>query len=83
MPFNTPKDFKYFAYGEFSGQGAKNIYIYIYIYIQNEPTHLAITGTRCVSIEGDIYPPAVAWAVWSGRCWLRVHCHCAALLVLC
>jgi hypothetical protein len=30
-----------------------------------------------------IYPPAVAWAEWSGRCWLRVHCRCAALLVLC
>jgi hypothetical protein len=25
----------------------------------------------------------VAWAEWSGRCWLRVHCRCAALLVLC
>jgi hypothetical protein len=25
----------------------------------------------------------VARAVWSGRCWLRVRCCCAALLVLC
>jgi hypothetical protein len=23
-----------------------------------------------------------ATAEWSGRCWLRVHCRCAALLVL-
>jgi hypothetical protein len=28
-------------------------------------------------------PPAVAGEVWSCRCWLRVRCHCAALLVLC
>jgi hypothetical protein len=26
------------------------------------------------------YPPAVARAVWSGRCWLRVRCRCAVLL---
>jgi hypothetical protein len=25
----------------------------------------------------------VAWAERPGRCWLRVHCRCAALLVLC
>jgi hypothetical protein len=28
------------------------------------------------------HPPAVAWAVRSGRCWLRARCRCAALLVL-
>jgi hypothetical protein len=29
------------------------------------------------------YPPAVAWAEWSGRCWLRAQHFRAALLVLC
>jgi hypothetical protein len=26
----------------------------------------------------SVYPPAVAWAVRSGRCWLRARCRCAA-----
>jgi hypothetical protein len=32
--------------------------------------------------DGGVYPPAVAWAVRPGRCWLRARCRCAALLVL-
>jgi hypothetical protein len=36
-----------------------------------------------VDDDGGVYPPAVAWAVWSGRCWLRARCRCAALPVLC
>jgi hypothetical protein len=30
---------------------------------------------------GVNYPPAMARAVWSGCCWLRARCCCAALLV--
>jgi hypothetical protein len=33
--------------------------------------------------EEEVNRLPVAWAEWSGRCWLRVHCRCAALLVLC
>jgi hypothetical protein len=33
--------------------------------------------------EDEVVTPAVARAVWSGRCWLRARCRCAALPVLC
>jgi hypothetical protein len=33
--------------------------------------------------EEEVNRLPVAWAEWPGRCWLRVHCRCAALLVLC
>jgi hypothetical protein len=46
------------------------------------------TRIKKVSQEGGsekkkLFACRALWAEWSGRCLLRVHCRCAALLVLC
>jgi hypothetical protein len=47
-----------------------------------QPSERGVQPRREEEEEKKNYPPAVARAVWSGRCWLRARCRCAALLVL-
>jgi hypothetical protein len=41
---------------------------------------LGLKNSLSGSHDVDVYPPAVSWAVWSGRCWLRARSAATAAL---